>query len=272
MRKTDQIKLILFIFISMHVHMAFANWERISTKNLQGLEKIQEMQGVFKGYGKEEETRSYLVVYRIDENDSPSGKFNVFLMRKNNSGNSYRGAIFEGEMLSRSRIALLPIGLTNDRKYLRTIDKAVATLEIRVDSSRRRSLLLTKMSDSNLLPEHFYFNKVSEDYRLGPKLPMGTYEEKYSEFIVQSNSEESATINVQKSKLNLNGLYHTVFEMEGLMVMRKEQFNSSLLRVNQSSEIQAILVSLMDNRERSIILMKPNPNGEMQDIEIVEER
>ena len=265
--------LFLFSFLIPSLSQAsFFTWERITTKNLQGLNKLEEIQGVFKGYGKDHDTDSYLVIYRIDENEAPSGKFNIFLLRKNKKGRDYTGGVFEGEMVSRSRIALLPVGLTNDHRYLKTIDKAVATLEIRTDSKRRRSLLLTSIGDSGHLPEHFRFTKVSDTFELGPRLPYGTYQERKCEYIVQSNTDHSATINIQKSKLDLSGLFQTIFELEGLMVLRKEQLSSSLLNENQDSAIEGILVSLKEGRDRSIVIMKPTTDGKMHAVEMVEEK
>ena len=231
------------------------NWDRTKRRPDAIPDRIVELHGVFKGEGKKDNKTAYILVYGILENNKPSGRFNIFLL----SGRRTMGQVFEGEVVGSGRIALLPIKLTEDKSFLKTVVPPAGLLELVYDSRGRKKLIIS--SRNSTLTQDYSFDKVSDDIQLGPTLPSGQYRDRKNAFTAVTNGSESANIRGESEELGIKGTFYTVFELAGLMVLRSETIDSSL-NVYSEPQIAGLVVSIYDGRSEKIIMGKATATGE----------
>jgi len=237
---------------ALTTHAADWDWTKTQPKAIPN--QIEQLHGVFKGKGAKSNKTAYAIVYGIEEQGQPSGRFNIFLLSQDRK----MGQVFEAEVIGLNRIGLISLGVSSTGEFLDPVLPPSGTIEIQLDSKGRKTLYLRSI-ESSKITEDFLFDRVSDDITLGPVLPRGSFANKTSSLNATTNTYQSSALYGTVSSLKLNGTFYTNFELAGLMVMRPENLDNNM-RVHGESKIAGVLVSILDGRKESIIVA-PAPAG-----------
>lgn len=244
------------------------NWDKTSTKNLNLINQMDNLQGVFKGKSLKSKASAYMMIYKMQENGENNGRFIIYLLT---DGTKY-GQAFEAEILDkrRSRIALLPIIMTDGDANSAPLKKVAGTLELVVKSSKKRTLRITS-KDSKVLAEDIIFSRVTKDYSLMDFTPTGSYKKKKDFFLVQNNGRYSFVLNGKLKALGLRQGYYTAdAEHLGLFTVRPEVIDSSI-NAYSSSKVVGIVVPVLEDNDRILFFSKLNSNGTPSKVVMMEE-
>ncbi|MEQ1665221.1 MAG: hypothetical protein ABL927_07600 [Bdellovibrionales bacterium] len=231
-----------------------------STKRGDLPQTILALDGVFKGEQKTEGT-AYLLIYPMKEQWQPSGRANIFLLY----GDKSIGQVFEGYMLGEYQMGLLPVGLDQTADFIEPKSAPTATLEIQ-PTKDGPIVVLKPYGASTVVAKTFEFDRMSDDLKLGPVLPNGFFSnESFSKSATDTvtshpTTAESTSLNMNTPTIQLTGVFQTIFELTGLMVLRPQIISESMKQYG-ASQISGLAVSVIDDGRESLIVGLPNTNG-----------
>lgn len=262
--KTLRLKLLgLFLPLALSSVTFAADWENTRSKDVLP-SNILELAGVLKGnvIDGEKKDKAYLLIYPMEEQGQPSGRANVFLLYNEKK----TGQVFEGYMIGNYRMALLPVGTDESGRFIEPKPTPAAIVEIK--TSRRGPTITISPADNNskVMSLNMEFDRISDDLELGPALPKGHFQDggafrSGDQSVVSTISNSlSASLQIKADKVGLSGVFYTVFELTGLMVLRPEVISSSLNEYG-SPEVKGLAVSVIDGGRESIIIGQANRTG-----------
>jgi len=212
-------------------------------------EDVLELQGAFKGVGTTSKEVSHLLVYKIKEDGESSGRFSVFLLTSNKT----KGQIFDAEWISGEAIGLIANGKSQNGRYLDPKLPPAAILEKSLDLKYGQVLKINKQDNSSLLVESYIFYRDSDDVKINQNPPLGLFADKKNTVAVTNGYEGTMNVETQVPALGHQGKFVGVFELDGVVVLRKQVLDNNLLSFNEG-EISGVLVSIVDGRKFSVVI------------------
>jgi hypothetical protein len=223
-----------------------------------------ELEGAYKGVGVTSKTVAHLLVYKIQEEGEASGRFFIFLL----TGNKTRGQIFDGEWIGGESIGLIANGKSADGRYLDPKLPPAGTLEKGLDQKHGQVLKLNKLDNSNLLTESYYFHRDSDDVKINNVKPLGLFTDRKNTVTSTHGLDDTMNVDTLVPALNHQGKFVGVFELDGVVVLRKQVLDNNLLSFNEL-EISGVMVSIIDGRRQSLILGNITQDGRPTPVKIL---
>jgi hypothetical protein len=241
-------KIIFVLAISLLINTGITNTSWASSITLP--QNFLELQGAYKGRGVNSHKDAYLLIYKIMEDNQPSGRFNMFLLTNDKA----QGQILEAESIGGTGIAVLVDGVSDDKKYIEATLPPAGVLELALDKKYGQYLRLTKSDDSSLLQESYAFTEDSRDIRINPNYPTGLFSGRRGDTLAGiSGASGILNVDAQVSSLDFSGKFVGIFELTGVMVLRKQKLDNSLYQYNEG-EISGLLVSIYNGRKPMVIV------------------
>jgi hypothetical protein len=223
-----------------------------------------DLHGAFKGKGLTSKKDAYLLVYRIVEDGQSSGRFFVYLL----SDNKTKGQIFDAEWIGGEGIGLLANGKSQDAEFLDPKLPAAAVLEKGLDRKQGQVLNLNRQNNSPLISESYMFNYDSDTVQISNVPPLGLYADKKDQVTATQGYEGTLNVVALAPSIGLSDKYVGVFELDGVVVLRKQVLDNSLLSYNEGA-ISGILVSVKNGRKQEVIVGQITADGRPSTVKVL---